>query len=57
MMKEELATLTQLYALIIDFFVNYSFQVIGAIIILIIGLIVAPLDWQTDAQSLPASSC
>ena len=41
MMKEELATLTQLYALIIDFFVNYSFQVIGAIIILIIGLIVA----------------
>ncbi|MBN1007195.1 mechanosensitive ion channel family protein [Amphritea pacifica] len=41
MIKDELATLTQFYTLIIDFFVNYSFQVIGAIIILIIGLIVA----------------
>ncbi|SEQ67590.1 small conductance mechanosensitive channel [Amphritea atlantica] len=41
MIKDELATLTQFYTLIIDFFVNYSFQVIGAIIILIIGLIIA----------------
>ena len=41
MIQEELATLTHLYGLLIDFFVNYSFQVIGAVIILIIGLIVA----------------
>lgn len=41
MIKDELATLTQFYTLIIDFFVNYSFQVIGALIILIIGLIIA----------------
>lgn len=41
MIKDELATLTQFYTLIIDFFVNYSFQVIGAVIILIIGLIIA----------------
>lgn len=41
MIQEELATLTHLYSLLIDFFVNYSFQVIGAVIILIIGLIVA----------------
>lgn len=41
MIEQELATLTHFYSLIIDFFVNYSFQVIGAIIILIIGLIVA----------------
>ena len=41
MIKDELATLTQFYTLIIDFFVNYSFQVIGAVIILITGLIIA----------------
>ncbi|MDO6562288.1 mechanosensitive ion channel family protein [Amphritea sp. 1_MG-2023] len=41
MMSEELATLSQFYTLIIDFFVNYSFQVIGAIIILIVGLIIS----------------
>lgn len=41
MITDELADLSKFYTLIIDFFVNYSFQVIGAIIILIIGLIVA----------------
>ena len=41
MLEQELATLAHFYSLIIDFFVNYSFQVIGAIIIFIIGLIVA----------------
>ena len=41
MIEEELASLAHFYTLIIDFFVNYSFQVIGAIIILIIGLIIA----------------
>ncbi|MDI3325319.1 mechanosensitive ion channel family protein [Pontibacterium granulatum] len=40
-MQEELKAFTHLYTLIVDFFVNYSFQVIGAIIIFIIGLIVA----------------
>ncbi len=41
MIEQELATLAHFYTLIIDFFVNYSFQVIGAIIIFIIGLIIA----------------
>ncbi len=41
MIDQELETLTHFYNLIIDFFINYSFQVIGAIIILILGLIVA----------------
>lgn len=41
MIEQELETLSHLYNLAIDFFVNYSFQVIGAIIILVIGLIVA----------------
>ncbi|WP_370278195.1 mechanosensitive ion channel family protein [Pontibacterium sp.] len=40
-MQEELKALTHFYTLIVDFFVNYSFQVIGAIIIFIIGLIIA----------------
>ena len=41
MIEQELETLSHLYTLAIEFFVNYSFQVIGAIIILIIGMIVA----------------
>lgn len=41
MIEQELETISHFYTLIIDFFVNYSFQVIGAIIILIIGLIIA----------------
>ena len=40
-LQKELETITRLTNLVIDFFVNYSFQVIGAIIIFIIGLIVA----------------
>ena len=39
--QKELETITRLTNLIIDFFVNYSFHVIGAIIIFLIGLIVA----------------
>lgn len=39
--QKELETITRLTNLVIDFFVNYSFHVIGAIIIFIIGLIVA----------------
>ncbi|MFC6673608.1 mechanosensitive ion channel family protein [Marinobacterium aestuariivivens] len=41
MFDEELQAAGKIYSLVIDFFVNYSFQVIGAIIILIAGLLVA----------------
>jgi len=40
-MQEEIKTVQKLVNMIIDFFVNYSFQVIGAILVLIIGLLVA----------------
>jgi small conductance mechanosensitive channel len=40
-MEEEIQAVEQVLNTIIDFFVNYSFQVAGAILILIIGLIVA----------------
>ena len=40
-MEEEIRALEKVLNTIIDFFVNYSFQVAGAILILIIGLIVA----------------
>lgn len=40
-MEQELETVSRYYNLVIDFFVTYSFQVIGAIIIFILGLIVA----------------
>ncbi|MBY4676320.1 mechanosensitive ion channel family protein [Marinobacterium arenosum] len=40
-MEQELETVARLYRLITEFFVNYSFQVIGAIIIFLLGLIVA----------------
>ena len=39
--QNEIETITRLTNTIIDFFVNYSFQVIGAIIIFLIGLMVA----------------
>ncbi|WP_286238325.1 mechanosensitive ion channel family protein [Neptuniibacter halophilus] len=39
--QNELAAITQLSTTVIDFFVNYSFQVIGAIIIFLLGLLVA----------------
>jgi len=41
MIEQELESISYFYNLVIDFFVNYSFQVIGAIIIFIAGLIVA----------------
>jgi len=40
-MQQELETLQQLTNLVIDFLVKYSFQIIGAIIILIVGIKVA----------------
>lgn len=39
-MHEELATLQKVYDICVDFFVNYSFQIAGAVIILIAGIIV-----------------
>ena len=38
---EELAQAEKIYNALVDFFVNYSMQVIGAIIILVVGFIVA----------------
>lgn len=40
-LKQEFAQLQAIYNTVIDFFVNYSFQLVGALIILIIGLIFA----------------
>jgi len=40
-MQEEFQELQKIYAMIAEFFVNYSFQLIGAMIILLIGLFVA----------------
>lgn len=40
-MEKELESMQKFYNLIIEFFVNYSFQIIGAIIILFIGFYVA----------------
>jgi len=40
-MQEEIKTIQKLINIIIDFFVNYSFQVVGAILVLIIGIVVA----------------
>ena len=40
-MQEEIKSVEKILSLIIDFFVNYSFRIIGAVIILIIGVIVS----------------
>ncbi|MEP1741991.1 MAG: mechanosensitive ion channel domain-containing protein [Kangiellaceae bacterium] len=40
-LKQEFAQLQAIYNTVIDFFVNYSFQLVGALIILIIGLVFA----------------
>ncbi|RJR35500.1 MAG: mechanosensitive ion channel family protein [Desulfobacteraceae bacterium] len=42
-MKEEIETVQKMLDLVIDFFVRYSFQVIGAIAVLIVGWVVARL--------------
>jgi small conductance mechanosensitive channel len=39
--QEELESMQKFYDIIIEFFVNYSFQIVGAVIILIIGFFVA----------------
>lgn len=40
-MEKELESMQKFYDIVIEFFVNYSFQIVGAIIILVIGFIVA----------------
>jgi small conductance mechanosensitive channel len=40
-MEEEIRAVEKIIDLVIDFFVKYSFQVLGAIIILVIGVIIA----------------
>lgn len=36
-MQDELETIQQIYNVVVEFFINYSFQILGAIIILVIG--------------------
>ncbi len=40
-MKEEIESIQKVYNLLIEFFMNYSFQIIGAIIILFLGFFIA----------------
>ena len=40
-MQDELKSAQKLIDIVIDFFANYSFQVVGAILILVIGFVVA----------------
>jgi small conductance mechanosensitive channel len=40
-MQDEIKTIQKLINIVIDFFVNYSFQVVGAILVLVIGVVVA----------------
>ena len=40
-MPEEIKTVQKMINIVIDFLVNYSFQVVGAIIVLVIGVLVA----------------
>ncbi|MDT8429365.1 MAG: mechanosensitive ion channel family protein [Pseudomonadales bacterium] len=40
-MDQELEQVTAIYNMVVTFFVNYSFQAIGAIIVLVIGIVVA----------------
>jgi len=39
--KEELELVQQIYTVVVDFLVNYSFQLIGAIIIMVVGVLLA----------------
>lgn len=40
-MQDEITAIQKVLNTLVDFFVNYSFQVVGAILVLIVGLIVA----------------
>lgn len=41
LLKNEIDQMAQIYQVVIDFFTNYSFQIVGAIIIFIVGYILA----------------
>ena len=41
LLKNEIDQMAQIYQVVIDFFTNYSFQIVGAVIIFIVGYIVA----------------
>ncbi len=41
MMEQELQQVQDIYKLVTEFFVNYSFQILGALIVLILGILVA----------------
>jgi len=41
LLKDELDQVNQFYNIVIDFFSNYSFQLIGAVIIFFIGYVLA----------------
>jgi len=51
-MRDELDTFQRVYALVVDFFVRYSFQVLGALLIMVAGFIVAAWvgKWLLRAQ-------
>ncbi|MEZ5488919.1 MAG: mechanosensitive ion channel [Gammaproteobacteria bacterium] len=40
-MEQELEQMTQIYSMVVEYLVTYSFQIIGAIIILLVGLFIA----------------
>jgi len=40
-MEQELEQLTQIYNMIVEYMVTYSFQIVGAVVVLIIGFIIA----------------
>lgn len=40
-MEQELEQLTRIYNMVVDYLVTYSFQILGAIIVLVIGFIIA----------------
>jgi len=40
-MEQELEQVTQIYNMIVEYMVTYSFQIIGALIILVVGIIIA----------------
>jgi small conductance mechanosensitive channel len=41
LLKDEIDQMAQIYQVVIDFFTNYSFQIVGAVIIFIVGYIIA----------------
>ena len=42
-MEEQLDLVAEVYQLIVNFLVNYSFQLLGAVLVLVLGWIAGPL--------------